>query len=161
MRLLKATTQGILSVDGVDIVVYQLEDGQLAAGQAAIYRFLTAGSTSTISRHQLGVSNLGKYLPKKMLSDSELAMDAAVRPIRLFTAAEWLNLCKAVIMADFDGKIKQKWSAAPRRAQLLLLLFAESGITQTMKKVLKKELVQIDDCFEKYLIRLLRYPSFP
>ena len=156
MKLVKAIAQGIMQMDNTSIPVYKLEDGTLAAGQAVVIKYLTDGAT-TASRHQLNVSNLGKYLPKKMLIQPEFAVEEGVKSIRLLTAQEWLSLCAGILQAEQNGKLGKKWSTAPKRVQSLLLLFAKTGISKTIEQALNVNPVTMDSSFEQYLIRLLNY----
>lgn len=156
MKLVKAIAQGIMQVDDTSIPVYKLEDGTLAAGQAVVIKYLTDGTT-TASRHQLNVSNLGKYLPKKMFTQPEFAIESGVKSIRLLTEQELLSLCKAILMATQDGKLGRSWQSAPGRVSRLLLLFAQIGIKKTIEKTLKENPVSMNDSFERHLVRLLNY----
>lgn len=157
MKIVKTVAQGNLMIDGASIAVYKLDNGKYAVGQSAIYKYLTAGNTATASRYNLGISNLGKYLPKKLLTDSEFAVEIDLKPVRLFTSEEWLSICKGILLANIDGKINKKWTEAPRRLQLLLILFAESGIEKAIEKALRSNPVTINDSFENHLVRLLGY----
>ncbi len=147
--------RGILTPDGSNITVFKLDNGSFAVGQSAFYRYLTNGNISSASRYSLGISNLSKYFPEKLLKDPEFSVEIEMKTVRLLTSMECLSICKGIILANLDGKINEKWSAAPRKAQLLLFLFAESGVEDAIKKALKKNPVIMDNSFENHLIRLL------
>src|SRR5690606_25442749 len=125
-------------------------------GQSAIIKYLTCGATA-INRHQLKLSKLSHYLPKRMLDQTELAIEAGVKSIRLFTADEWLNLCSVILEAEADHKLGKKWTYAPKQVQTLLLLFARDGISKTIEKAITIKPVTTDTSFEQHLIRLLDF----
>ena len=156
MKVLKVTAQGLLQAGDTPILVYKLEDGTLAVGQPAIIKYLTGGAT-TANRHQLKLSKLSQYLSKRMLDQTEVAIEAGVKLIRLFTAEEWLELCSGILKAEADGKLGKKWTSAPGKVQVLLLLFAKHGISKTMEKAIKVKPVTTDTSFEQHLIKLLNY----
>ncbi|WP_461791468.1 hypothetical protein [Pedobacter sp.] len=156
MKVLKVKAQGLLQAGDTPILIYKLEDGTLTVAQPAIIRYLTGGAT-TANRHQLKLSKLGHYLSKKMLDRTELAIETGVKLIRLFTAEEWLELCSGILKAEADGKLGKKWTSAPGKVQVLLLLFAKHGISKTMEKAIKVKPVTPDSSFEQHIIRLLDY----
>jgi len=159
MITVKHILRGNLTADGANITVFKLDNDSFAVGQSAFYRYLTDGNISNASRYNLGISNLGKYLPEKLLRDPEFSVEIEMRTVRLLTPLECLSVCKGIILANLDGKITKKWSAAPRRAQLLLILFAELGVENAIKRALKSNPAIIDDSFEEHLIRLLSYKN--
>lgn len=156
MKILKVLAQGIMQAGDTPILVYELEDGTLAVGQSAIIKYLTCGATA-VNRHQLKLSKLSHYLPKRMLDQTELAIEAGVKLIRLFTADEWLTLCSGILKAEADGKLGKKWTYAPKQVQTLLLLFARDGISKAIGKSITIKPVTTDTSFEQHLIRLLDF----
>jgi hypothetical protein len=156
MKILKVLAQGIIQAGDTPILVYKLEDGTLAVGQSAIIKYLTCGATA-VNRHQLKLSKLNYYLPKRMLDHADLAIEGGVKSIRLFTADECLTLCSGILKAEADGKLAKKWTYAPKQVQTLLLLFARDGITKTIEKAITVNPVTTDTSFEQHLIRLLDF----
>jgi hypothetical protein len=156
VKILKVLSQGILQAGDTPILVYKLEDGTLAVGQSAIIKYLTCGATA-VNRYQLKLSKLSHYLPKKMLNQTEFAIEAGVNLIRLFTADEWLSLCSGILKAEAEGKLGKKWTYAPKQVQTLLLLFARDGISETIGKAITIKPVTTDKSFEQHLIRLLDF----
>lgn len=155
MITVKYIVMGSLTTDGSNITVFKLDNGNFAVGQSAFYRYLTNGNISSASRYNLGISNLSKYLPEKLLKEPGFSVEIEMKTVRLLTPMECLSICKGIMLANLDGKINKKWSAAPRRVQLLLILFAKSGVEDAIKKALKKNPVIMDNSFENHLIRLL------
>lgn len=156
MKILKVLAQGIIQAGDTPILVYKLEDGTLAVGQSAIIKYLTCGATA-VNRHQLKLSKLSHYLPKRMLDQTELAIEAGVKLIKLFTADEWLTLCSGILKAEADGKLGRKWTYAPKQVQTLLLLFARDGISKAIGRAIAIKPVTTNTSFEQHLIRLLDF----
>lgn len=159
MITVKPIAQGQLMSDGSSIIVFKLDNHRFAIGQSALYSYLTNGNILYASRYNLGISNLAKYLPVKMLNDPEFSVEMDLKTVRLFTPMECLSVCKGIILANLDGKINKKWSTAPRRAQLLLILFSEYGIENAIKKALKSNPLTAVGTFEQHLTRLLDFKS--
>lgn len=157
MIVLKPISQGRLISDGAAITIFKLNNGEFAIGQSSFYSYLTNGNILNASRYNLGISNLGKYLPLKLLNDPEFSIEVDMKTVRLFKPMECLSVCKGVILASLDGKINKKWSTAPRRAQFLLLLFAESGIENAIKKSLRYNPLTAVGSFEQHLTCLLDF----
>lgn len=156
MKVLKVLAQGILQVEDTPTLVYKLEDGSLAIGQSEIIKYLTCGATS-VNRHQLKLSKLSPYLPKRMLDQTELAIEGGIKLIRLFTSDELLALCSGILKAEGDGKLGKKWSCAPKKVQALLMLFAREGIKKTIEKAITTKPVTTDISFEQHVMRLLNF----
>ena len=94
MEIFKATAHGCLVVADNAIPVYKLENGVVAIGQLALYRFFTSENRTGSSRFNLGNSNLAAYLSRKMLDDPEFGVETDIKQIRLFTGGECLKLCR-------------------------------------------------------------------
>jgi len=156
MKVFKVLAQGIMHDGDTPILVYKLEDGTLAVGQSAIIKYLTCGAT-TVNRHQLKLSKLSHYLPKRMLDQTELAVEGEIKLRRLFTSDELLSLCSGILKAEADCKLGKKWACAPKKVQALLLLFAREGIAKTIEKAITVKPVTTDISFEQHLMRLLNF----
>ena len=157
MKVSKPIAHGNLISDGASITVFKLDNGDFAVGQSALYSYLTNGNILNASRYNLGISNLGKYLPGKLLNDPEFSIEVDMKTIKLFKPMECLSVCKGIILASLDGKINKKWSTAPRRAQFFLMLFAESGLENAIKKALKSNPLTTVGTFEQHLTCLLDF----
>ena len=67
------------------------------------------------------------------------------------------EVMQKIILADHDGRLGKNWLNAPKKAQLLLLCFAEFGIQKSLEMAIKRNPLTIDDSFKKHLTRLLAY----
>lgn len=157
METVYVRTEGRLIIDGFSIPVYQLENGEYAASQTAVYEYFTGKSAKTGARYPLSISSIRRYIPKSMLKAPEFAVYLDGKNVKLFLAEEWLGLCKAVIHAGFNNDLNVQWHKAHIKAQVLLLAFAESGIHKTLNKAIRQNPVMSAEQFKLCLLHILEY----
>lgn len=149
------TQIGILKIGEATIPVYRTKSALIGVCQASVYRYLSYWK-KPLSKYQLLSSNLGKYLPKAIFSN-EFAVEAPVKPIRIFSVPQLLALCRAILRTEQDGKLGDNWKSAPSRVQVLLLLVAEHGMYKILEKVLRDNPGKPTNTFETYLTQLLTH----
>ena len=131
-------TEGKLEVGESSIPVFRLANNRKAFEQQAFYYFLKRKKIKENLGYFLGLSRLRKYLPKSFLERKDIIGKRDDELIPILLTEEVLYILNALINAALQKDLGQTWTIAYENAQLLLLAFANEGISATVDRAIEE-----------------------